>query len=110
MPEQASKGKLRTPTRLRNGEGRASREATDACTGLVRRGSGRGMTAKGVRSSRREAPPGGDRNSNVAFEGGGPEGESDRAEVARKRGNARGAKGPDFRHACQRVRGRGDWR
>lgn len=110
MPEQASKGKLRTPTRRWNGEGRANREATDAGSGSVRRGSGRGMRAKGVRSPRREAPVGGARNSNVAFEDGGPGGESDRLIVAKKRGNARGAKQPGFRHACQRVRGRGDWR
>jgi hypothetical protein len=31
-PEQASKGKSWTPTRLRNGEGRAAREATDTGT------------------------------------------------------------------------------
>ena len=110
MPEQASKGKLRTPTRLRDGEGRANREATDAGAGLVRRGRGRGMTTKGVAVQDGRPQPGGDRNSAVAFEGGGPDGESDRAEVAQKRGNARGAKGPDFRRACERVRGRGDWR
>ena len=86
MPEQASKVKLRTPTRLRNGEGRSNREATDACTGWVRRGSGRGMTVKGVRSQRREAPCGGGRNSKRRLQGGGRGGESDRAVVVKKQG------------------------
>jgi len=33
-PEQASKVKSWTPTRLNNGEGCTGREATDICTGL----------------------------------------------------------------------------
>jgi len=42
-PEQASKVKSWTPTRLNYGEGRIGREATDRCTGWVHRGSGHGM-------------------------------------------------------------------
>jgi hypothetical protein len=41
-PEQASKVKMRTPTRLRFGEGRANGEAIDRSTRSVRRGSGHG--------------------------------------------------------------------
>ena len=101
MPEQASKGKSRTPTRLRYGEGRTSREATDTGTGSVRRGSGHGMAAKRDRGAAREAPPGGARHSAVRGKEGGPAGESDRAIVARKPGNAGGAKGPALRHASE---------
>jgi hypothetical protein len=43
-PEQASKVKSRTPTRLNFGEGRADGEATDTRTRLVRRGSRHGMS------------------------------------------------------------------
>ncbi len=100
-PEQASKGKLRTPTRLRYGEGRTSREATDNSTGSVRRGRGHGMSAKGDRSAEREAPAGGTRNSAVLGKEGGPGGESDRAMVAKKPGNCGGAKGPAFRRALE---------
>ncbi len=84
--------KLWTPTRLRNGEGRTNREATDVCSGWVRRGSGRGMKAKGDRSQRREAPREGARDSNVVFQGAAAAGESDRAEVVKKRGKACGAR------------------
>jgi hypothetical protein len=45
-PEQASKVKSRMPTRLLTGEGRASREETDARTCSVRRGIGHGMQEK----------------------------------------------------------------
>ena len=45
-PEQASKVKSWMPTRLRYGEGRADREATDKCTCSVRRGSEHGMSGK----------------------------------------------------------------
>jgi hypothetical protein len=37
--EQASKVKVRMPTRLNNGEGRANGEAIDASTRSIRRGS-----------------------------------------------------------------------
>jgi hypothetical protein len=40
--EQASKVKMRMPTRLRYGEGRVDREAIDTGTCLIRRGSGLG--------------------------------------------------------------------
>ena len=59
------------------------------------------MSAKGDRSAEREAPPGGVRNSAVLGKEGGPDGESDRAIVARKPGNAGGAKGPALRHASE---------
>ncbi len=45
-PEQASKVKSWTPTRLNNGEGSTSRQATDARTGSVHRGNGNGMHAR----------------------------------------------------------------
>ena len=45
-PEQASKVKSRTPTRLNNGEGSMGREVTDARTGSVRRGNGNGRQAR----------------------------------------------------------------
>ncbi len=98
--------KSRTPTRLRYGEGRTDREATDTGTGSVRRGSGHGMSAKGDRSAERETPAGGARNSAVLGKEGGPGGESDRAIVARKPGNSGGAKGPAFRHASEAEEGR----
>jgi len=41
-PEQASKVKMRMLTRRRNGEGSMDREAIDASTDPVRRGSGHG--------------------------------------------------------------------
>jgi hypothetical protein len=41
-PEQASKVKMRMPTRLNYGEGSTSGEAIDACTRSIRRGSGHG--------------------------------------------------------------------
>jgi hypothetical protein len=44
--EQASKVKSWMPTRLRYGEGRASREATDKGTCSVHRGSEHGMSGK----------------------------------------------------------------
>ena len=59
------------------------------------------MPAKGDRSAEREAPAGGARNSVVLGREGGPDGESDRAIVAKKPGNAGGAKGPAFRHASE---------
>ncbi len=59
------------------------------------------MSAKGDRSAEREAPAGGVRNSAVLGKEGGLDGESDRAVVARKLGNAGGAKGPAFRHASE---------
>ena len=59
------------------------------------------MPAKGDRSAEREALAGGVRNSAVLGKEGGPDGESDRAVVARKPGNAGGAKGPAFRHASE---------
>jgi hypothetical protein len=40
--EQASKESMRMPTRLLPGEGRANREAIDASTCSVRRGTGHG--------------------------------------------------------------------
>ncbi len=64
------------------------------------------MSAKGDRSAEREAPPGGVRNSAVRGKEGGPDGESDRAIVARKPGNSGGAKGPAFRHASEAEEGR----
>ena len=51
------------------------------------------MAAKGDRSAEREAPAGGARNSAVLGREGGLDGESDRAIVAKKPGNAEGAKG-----------------
>ena len=63
------------------------------------------MPAKGDRSAEREAPAGGVRNSAVLGKEGGPDGESDRAIVARKPGNAGGAKGPAFRHASEAEEG-----
>ena len=59
------------------------------------------MPAKGDRSAEREAPTGGVRHSAVLGKEGGLDGESDRAIVARKPGNAGGAKGPAFRHASE---------
>ncbi len=93
--------KSRTPTRLRYGERRTNREATDTGTGPVRRGSGHGMPAKGDRGADWEAPAGAVRNSAVLGKEGGLGGESDRAMVARKPGNSGGAKGPDLRHASE---------
>jgi hypothetical protein len=48
-PEQASKVKVRTPTRLRYGEGRVDGEVIDTRTRLVRRGSGLGTPEKVMR-------------------------------------------------------------
>ena len=48
-PEQASKVKVRTPTRLHNGEGRVNGEGIDMSTRLVRRGSGHGTPEKVMR-------------------------------------------------------------
>jgi len=59
------------------------------------------MSAKGDRGAERETPAGGVRNSTVLGKEDGPGGESDRAMVARKPGNAGGAKGPAFRHASE---------
>ena len=59
------------------------------------------MPAKGDRSAEREAPAGGVRHSAVLGKEGGLDGESDRAVVARKPGNAGGAKGPALRHASE---------
>ena len=46
-PEQASKVKMRMPTRQRNGEGSTGGEAIDVRTHLIRRGNGRGMLETG---------------------------------------------------------------
>ena len=45
-PEQASKVKMRMPTRQRYGEGRTDGEAIDARTHLVRRGNGHGTVER----------------------------------------------------------------
>jgi hypothetical protein len=45
-PEQASKVKMRMPTRQRYGEGSTDGEAIDACTHLIRRGNGPGTVAR----------------------------------------------------------------
>lgn len=59
-PEQASKVKMRTPTRSKTGEGSMGREATDMGTCSVRRGNGDGTSERHL----------------------GQRGRSDRAEVA----------------------------
>ncbi len=59
------------------------------------------MSVKGDRGAEREVPAGGARNSAVLGKEDGPDGESDRAIVARKPGNSGGAQGPAFRHASE---------
>jgi hypothetical protein len=107
--EQASKGKLWTPTRPEIGEG---------STVL---GSSRQMhlgRSTGVMdTARRDSQPG-NWGRPVAGEGSGLNGaarcrsmrESDRVIVLLRPGNAGGGKGPDFWCACRRERGWVTWR
>jgi hypothetical protein len=104
-PEQASKVKLRMPTRLRFGEG---------CTGWgsnrhehPSRSAGVVGTAcrKGVSGNRGRPAAGGDRVSNVAI-GDGSKRESDRVMVPMRSGNADGGKDPDFWCACDEAEDR----
>ena len=99
-PEQASKGKLRTPTLPENGEGRtdwgSSRQMhpnwSAGVMGTARRDSwlgNRGRPALGEGSVLNDVL------------GHRPARASDRAVVAAKPGNAGGAKGPDFWRAFE---------
>jgi hypothetical protein len=100
-PEQASRVTSRTPTRLRNGEGRRVlvRQPSTASS-TVRRGSGSGMWGRShgqrgrpgkVRARRSQRPLGGR-----------PDRESDGLVVPTKPINAGGGKGPDFWSASAR--------
>ena len=94
-PEQASKVKLRMPTRLRFGEGRVGQgsnrhEHLSRSAGLVGTARWNGDSGNWGRPA-----TGGGRVFNVAS-GDGPERESDRVTVPLKLGNASGGKDPDF--------------
>ena len=107
-PEQASKGKLRTPTRLNNGEGRCAegKQPTDAPS-AVRRGSGNSTWG---RFSGQRGKPAGERGRDLRCRlGRQPSQVSERPIVPRKPGNAGGGKGPHF-WMLRRELWRGDWR
>ena len=94
-PEQASKGKLWTPTRPKFGEGSTIRGSSRQTH--LERSTGVMGTARRARGSRKRGRP-------VMDEGSGLNGavghrsvrESDRVVVPLKLGNAGGGKGPDF--------------
>jgi hypothetical protein len=94
-PEQASKVKSWTPTRLRDGEGPggAGKQPTDAPV-LVHRGSGHGMLEKVNRVI--EGGPQGTKVAPSTSSGRWSRRASDRVIVLLRLGNASGGKGPDF--------------
>jgi hypothetical protein len=99
-PEQASKVKLRTPTRLNNGEGRrAPGKQPPIAPGAVRRGNGSGMRGR-VHVQR--GRPGRERGRHPRRPfGGRSDRESEGLVVPMKPGNAGGGKGPCFWDACE---------
>ena len=98
--EQASKVKMRMPTRLRNGEGRAGREETNK---HLSRSAGVVSTAcrEGGLSEWGRLGSGGGRNSKRRRKGRRSGGESERAIRPKRPGNAGGGKGPCFWCACE---------
>ena len=108
-PEQASKGKLWTPTRPDFGEG-STNQGSSRQMHLDRSIGVRG-TARRDRGSRK-------RERSARDEGSGLNGaaahrstrKSDRVVVPPKPGNAGGGKDPDFWYVCQRRRGLVTWR
>jgi hypothetical protein len=108
-PEQASKGKLWTPTRPEFGEGSmiwgSSRQMH------LERSTGVGGTARRDRGSRKRGRPVLDEGSGLnGVEGHGSKRESDRVIVPSKPGNAGRGKDPDFWYVCRRRRGLVTWR
>ncbi len=94
-PEQASKVKLRMPTRLRNGEGRcAPGKQPSRAPGAVRRGSGSGMWGRSDVQRGKTCRVRG--RSPQRLGGGRPGRGSDGPIVPLKPGNAGGGKGPCF--------------
>jgi hypothetical protein len=94
-PEQASKGKLWTPTRPENGEGSTARGSSRQMH--LDRSAGVMGTARRDRGSRKRGRPVLDEGSGLnAAEGHRSERESDRVVVPSKPGNAGGGKAPDF--------------
>ena len=108
-PEQASKVSMWMPTRHGDGEGRTGREVIDRCTVSIHRGIGNG-TSEGRDEGRQERPVPGGARAPTSSSGRRLGRESDRGVGASRPGNAGGAKAPDFRHACEAGKGRGDWR
>ena len=107
-PEQASKVKMRTPTRLRFGEGRTDGEATDKCTCSVRRGMWARHAGRVIRVIG-EARAFGGCGFNIAF-GRWNGRESDRGVVPLRPGNSGGGMAPDFWCAFDVDEDQGDWR
>ncbi len=108
-PEQASKGKLWTPTRPDVGEGSTVRGSSrqmhlDRSTGVM----GTARRDRGLRKRGRPVLDGG-RGLNGAARRQSVR-ESDRVVVPPKPGNSGGGKGPDFWCACRRRRRRVTWR
>ena len=96
-PEQASKVKMRMPTRRGDGEGCMDGEAIDMGTRSIRRGKGHGTRARWCRQRGRPVL---DEGNGLDAAGGWRSGrESDRVIVPLKPGNAGGGKDPDFWYA-----------
>lgn len=99
-PEQASKVKLWTPTRLNNGEGRcAPGKKPLTATGAVHRGSGSGM--RGRARTQRGRPGRARGRSPQRVLGARPDRASEGLVVPLKPGNSGGGTGPCFWNASQ---------
>jgi hypothetical protein len=103
--EQASKRAMWEPTRLRYGEGRRFWTSRATVIQGSHRGSGAGMYARGSQEQHGKPPVvSGCAGQPPTREGGsGPLGVAERPVVARKPGNAGGAKGPWFRVSVVEV-------
>ena len=105
-PEQASKGKLWTPTRLRNGEGRRATGKQPSCApAAVHRGSGSGMRTRMSGQRGRSGQVRG-RSPQHSF-GEWRDRKSEGLVVPQKPGNAGGGKEPYFWNAFDQVEDRG---
>ena len=94
-PEQASKGKLWTPTRPENGEGSTARGSSRHMhLDSVHRGNGHGTSRQGIAQAGEIRPDEGSGLNGAA--GHRSARESDRVVVPSKPGNAGGGKAPDF--------------